>query len=200
MFYKGGDKRKRLVLCGVVCLLTVIWAVQVYSVNASFPGKTIIECRYNESIGYAPDVDGIINADVSLTPVSCVMLTADEVSKNYPELFENMGSFVSDYLIFEVNIKNNRNEEVRIYPLTAFFLYASPFNGDSNSLTYIDTDNVSTVGGNEELTIKLAASVISDDSFGKGRDRYINTEQYILVSQYPEERRLVFRIEKSDVL
>lgn len=199
MFYKCKNKKRRTIILVVITVLLIIWGGFVIRVARAFPSKTIVRCEQNEWIDYSPEIKDFISADVSISPVSCNIISGGEIAELYPETYMR-GSIPEDkkFLVFDIAVRNNADESLGIRRLVGYFLYCSPFNGDCNSLTYIDENNVNEIEGGEEKVIKLAARLHYEDALPDSYSRYIKEEVYMLISQYPIEKRLVFRIENGD--
>ena len=203
MFYNdrlSGKERKQkiaLIVCAVVVL--AVWLVLTIRINTIFPFKKIEKCGYGEWINYTPDIADIITADVSISPVSCKMYDRAGILKDYTK--EQLGIFSegkddSDYLVFTVDIKNNGQEAVSINRLASLFIYCTEFNGDSNSLEKMNID-INSVEAGEIQRVQLVTSIRHDDVWKiNSRQRYAESDVYIIMSQYPLERRMVFYIEQ----
>lgn len=107
-----------------------------------------------------------------------------------------MGKDDTDYLVFTIDIKNNAQEAVSINRLITFFFYCTEFNGDSNSLEKMNID-INSVEAGEIQRVQLVTSIRHDDVWKiNSRQRYAESDVYIIMSQYPLERRMVFYIEQ----
>lgn len=163
-----------------------------------FSIQKIEKCGYGEWINYTPDIADIITADVSISPVSCKMYDRAGILKDYTK--EQLGIFSegkddSDYLVFTVDIKNNGQEAVSINRLASLFIYCTEFNGDSNSLERMNTD-IKTVASGETQRVQFVTNIKYKDAWMvNSRQRYAESDVYIVMSQYPLERRMVFSIE-----
>ncbi|MCI5500739.1 MAG: hypothetical protein MR409_02285 [Lachnospiraceae bacterium] len=206
MFYndkKTVKERNRTVLIWLVAgIALIIWIAFTIRVNAAFPNKEIIVCHSGEWIDYSPNIDGVINADVSISPVSCTMYTKDDLQKKYGDY--NL-CFLSDslnpeirYLVFEINIRNNGKEPVNANRLTSYYLYSTPYNGDYNALERI-TDGTTDINPGETKTFELCTLIREKDAVMINcHERYVKSDVYILLTQYPMERRLVFSISEQE--
>ena len=202
MFYNdrlSGKERKQkiaLIVCAVVVL--AVWLVLTIRINTIFPFKKIEKCGYGEWINYTPDIADIITADVSISPVACKMYDRESILKDYTK--EQLGIFSegkddADYLVFTVDIKNNGQETVSINRLVSLFIYCTEFNGDSNSLEMMNTD-IKTVESGETQRVQFVTNIKYKDAWMvNSRQRYAESDVYIVMSQYPLERRMVFSIE-----
>ena len=202
MFYNdrlSGKERKQkiaLIVCAVVVL--AVWLMLTIRINTIFPSKKIEKCGYGEWINYTPDIADIITADVSISPVSCKMYDRAGILKDYTK--EQLGIFSegkddADYLVFTVDLKNNGQEAVNINRLASLLIYCTEFNGDSNSLERMNTD-IKTVASGETQRVQFVTNIKYKDAWMvNSRQRYAESDVYIVMSQYPLERRMVFSIE-----
>ncbi len=203
MFYndrlsgKEGKKRTAIIVCIIVVIIA--WLVLVIRINTIFPRKKIEKCGYGQWINYTPDIEDVITADVSISPVACKMYDRESILKEYTK--EQLGVFSvgkddMDYLVFTIDIKNNAQEAVSINRLITFFFYCTEFNGDSNSLEKMNID-INSVEAGEIQRVQLVTSIRHDDVWKiNSRQRYAESDVYIIMSQYPLERRMVFYIEQ----
>lgn len=202
MFYDdklcGKDKKVKEATAAVAVIIFLLWLILTIRVNIVFPGKTIEQCSYGEWTDYKPDIKGVINADVSLSPVSCKMYDYEELKKIYLKE-ESIGGLDArsnaQYLVFTINIKNNGKEDVNINRLSTLFRYCTPFNGDWNSLEKIDKNNVSVSPGETRETEFVTNVRVYDDIGYKCKERFSENEVFVIFSQYPVEKRLVFNID-----
>ena len=192
MFYNdrlSGKERKQkiaLIVCAVVVL--AVWLMLTIRINTIFPSKKIEKCGYGEWINYTPDIADIITVDVSISPVSCKMYDRAGILKDYTKEH-------ADYLVFTVDIKNNGQEAVNINRLASLLIYCTEFNGDSNSLERMNTD-IKTVASGETQRVQFVTNIRYKDAWMvNSRQRYAESDVYIVMSQYPLERRMVFSIE-----
>lgn len=194
MFYKSKLSKKRKVLYAVICLLIFsVWGTLVFIVNSEYPDKTIIECRYGEWIDYEPDVEGVIKANVSLSPLSCDIATGQELVEQYTESLKYSYIFNErEYFVFEIAIKNNVDTAANVRKLAAYFMFCSPENGSSNALLYLN-DEIAEVQAKETVTVRFATLFNYLDALPNSYERFMNSDIYVLISNYPIERRLVFR-------
>lgn len=199
MFYKNNiSKKRKILIISIIAIPLLIWAVLVVRINLAYPDKEIIECGYGESMDYKPDIEGRIKADVSLSPVSCVMMDKEGLLSQYGDTYNGIISddrYNMKYLIFEISIKNNGADTVKIRMLTSFFMYASPFNAGSNVLNYMD-GQVEELAAGETVNVKFSAIIYDGDVLPNSSERFKTYDIYMIVSQYPVERRLVFEIDK----
>ena len=200
MFYKCKNKKMIIILIIAAIIILVIWGIEVWKVRKAFPQKTIQSCGYNEWISYTPD-DMYIKADVSIAPVSCTIMTPQDFARQYrnvdgPFTGEVRGGRFLYNMVFEINIKNNSDLPVDITRLCTFFMAASPFNTSSNGVQYINENGKNDIKGHENATIKLLTRVNCDSWYPDSYNNYIKSDMYILISQYPVEKRLVFQIKE----
>lgn len=195
MFYNHRNKKKIAIAAVIAAVIIPLWAIEVWKINKAFPRKTIESCGYNEWMRYTPDVKDYIQADVSISPLSCVILPNEEVIRDYPnnDLLSAEGRY---NLLFELKVKNNSDTAVKITRLCAYFMYVSPFNSDWNAPRYVHNDDKMEIAGHEETVIKLTAIIDYEDWLPNSYERYIKENAYILISQYPVEKRLVFQIKE----
>lgn len=203
MFYNdslsGRQRKKRIAVIICLAMAFIIWLVLTIRINVVFPRKTIEECTYGDWINYSPDIEGVITADVSISPVSCKMYDREHILKEYTE--EELGVFsigIDDttYLVFTLDIKNNGQEDVNINRLAAFFIYCTEFNGDNNSLEKMNMD-INTVASGETKRIQFVTNIRHKDVWMiNSKERFAKSDVYIILSQYPIEKRLVFSIEQ----
>ena len=196
MFYNHRNKKKTAAAVIIAAIIIPLWGIEVYKINKAFPRLTIVSCGNNEWMRYTPDVKDYIQADVSISPISCVILPNEEVVRAYPD-DDKLLSLEGRYnLLFEIKVRNNSDEAVKITRLCAYFMYASPFNGNHNALWYVHNDDKTELNGYEEATIKLTTIIRYEDWLPNSYERYIKEGVYILISHYPVEKRLVFQIEE----
>lgn len=190
MFYK--HKKNPLLLLFIPLL--IVWAALVIRVNTAFPKKTIVEYPIGEWAHYTPHLN-FFTADLSICPVSCTVTSGSNISEQYPDSYQRTTlKKDKEYLIFEQLITNHSDTPVDIKHLVMCFFYCSPFNGNNNSLTYLDNAGVTVIPAGETVRIKCATIFRSFDLFPDSRRRFMDSDVYILFSQYPVERRLVYRI------
>lgn len=193
MFYNHKVKKVKLI---IPVLAIVVWAGFVIRVNAAFPDKTIVECHYNEWLDYKAELN-FLSVNISLSPVSCHIESGEELMKQYQSSFGSKKVWLEkDYLVFELAVKNNADAPIDIQQLTYCFFYCSPFNGNTNSTIYLNRENKDEIEPGETIHILEAALFYSGDMFPNSFERYKAEDVYVLVSQYPVEKRLVFRIEE----
>lgn len=200
MFYKCKNKKKIFIAIIAAALLLIMWGAEVWKVNKAFPPKTFEDYHYNEQMHYTPDND-YIKADVSITPVSCSILTTEDFVRRYP----NVSGFLvgttgkqKHNLVFTIKIKNNSDIPVEIERICTYFMYASPFNANSNGLQYINGNGKTEIQSNEEATVKLLSRVRCDAWYPNSYKEYVKAGAYIIITQYPVEKRLVFQIQEGN--
>ena len=71
--YLGKREKKRIAVIAFIIVVIITWLVLVIRINTIFPRKKIEKCGYDEWINYTPDIEDIITADVSISPVACKM-------------------------------------------------------------------------------------------------------------------------------
>ena len=87
MFYndrlsgKEGKKRTAIIVCIIVVIIA--WLVLVIRINTIFPRKKIEKCGYGQWINYTPDIEDVITADVSISPVACKMYDRESIKRVY---------------------------------------------------------------------------------------------------------------------
>lgn len=206
MFYndrKTARQRKRtVVICSMLAVAFIVWVIFIIRINLAFPDKEILTCNQGEWMDYSPDIEHVISADVSISPVSCVMYTQESLQREYSDynlnFLSNSSNSKNKYLVFEISIKNNGNEVINAKKLTTFFMYATPFNGDCNCFDRI-TDEGEDVAPGETKKVKLVTLVHELDAvLVNCHERYVKSEVYIILTQYPIERRLVFNIREQE--
>ncbi len=202
MFYNDKlskkEKRKKTAVILVIVSFLMVWLVLTIRVNIAFPGKTIEKCSYGEWLDYKPNVDSAFNADLSLSPVSCKMYDYNEINEAYSK-DELSGDFVTGegqlFLVFTINVKNNGKEEFNVNMLCVALMYCTEFNGDWNSLELINKGK-KTISPEETQSFEFVTSIYVEDALHYNcRERYSEKDVYVIASQYPIERRLVFSIE-----
>lgn len=203
MFYNNrlAGKWSKKKVASVVCIavILIVWLVLTIRINIIFPRKTIEKCGYGEWINYTPDIENLITADVSISPVSCKMYDRAGILKDCTE--EQLGAYSvgkedADYLVFTLDIKNNGQEDISVNRLTAFFFYSTEFNGDCNALEKMSVD-INTVAAGETQRVQFVTNIKHEDAWTfNSRERYAKSDVYIIMSQYPLEKRLVFSIEQ----
>ena len=185
--------KKRYIVTIMVFVLLVAYIWQVCDVKRRFPAKKIEECYVSEWMDYNPRIEGVIDADVRMSPVDIIGLEGKDFIQKYPVTAKDYGDFDSWYiLLVEFKMENIGENDVNIRRLVSFFEVVSPFNGYSNSLRLLIENGEITVGTGETKNIQ-AAIIVNRTYIGENNmKKFLESKFYLRIAEYPIEKRLVY--------